>query len=283
MAIQNENLKQSTLDNLLAESEIELKKKEQREENGVSEQVSKESDISTIQTQTALAIERDILASEINTTQKLENGLWIGAHIVCLPFFYDEYTIRAKIDSELQAKYNQAIITTCGRFKAMGKKGTALVSPITSYIRNYKDYSPKERQELDNELIERVFEWLSGEVSLDTQPHEQKSQSLEVIMIDIEHAERIFERSDTQSDYMNGEVRLATIKAIAHTDFLPPLVKYQLLDDLKTLPQEHVYDIGTFLLWEIRKSSAHHNKLLYFMLRIFKKMSEAISSSRGSF
>ncbi len=276
MAIQNETLKQSSLDELLAESEVELKQKENGNEKNRSEQVSKESVISETQTQTALAIERDILQAEMDSTLKLENGLWIGAHIVCLPFFYDEYTIRARLSPDLQKKYNQAIITTCGRFKVMGKQGIALVSPITNYIRNYTDFTKTERQELEDELVERVYQWLNGEVSLGAQPRSQSSHSLQVIMEDIENAERIFENKVNAGNYMEGEVILAVIAAIKHTDFLPAMVKYKLLDDLKTLPPEHVSDIGTFLLWEIRKSSAHHNKLLYYMLRIFKKLSDSM-------
>ncbi|MCX6730592.1 MAG: hypothetical protein NTZ55_01985 [Candidatus Roizmanbacteria bacterium] len=258
----NESPKQSKLDILLAQSEREL----QQQEVGITQNATEYADVDRIvsdtQTQTALAIERDIVAAEMNNTLKLEKGIWIGAHIVCLPFFYDEYTIRARLSPELQQKYNQAIITTCGRFKAMGKKGTALVSPITNYIRNYADFSPKEREELETELIERVYEWLNEEVSLTTQPRSQSSRSLQVIMEDIEHAERIFENVQNTTNYMEGEVRLAVIQALRHTDFLPAAVKYHLLNELQILSKEQLFDIGTFLLWEIRKSSFHHNKLL---------------------
>jgi len=276
MALSSESLKQSTLDDLLVQSEQELQQKKKGEEKKYAEQTNQEILISETQTQAALAIERDILATELNNTQKLESGLWIGAHIVCLPFFYDEYTIRARLTSDVQKKYNQAIIATCGRFKAMGKKGIALVSPITNYIRNYTDFSISERKELEDELIERVFQWLKGDVSFDFQPRMKASHSLEVIMADIENAERIFERANDKNIYMEGEVRLAVIQAIRHTDFLPSIVKYQLLNDLKTLNKEQIFDIGTFLLWEIRKSGAHHNKLLYYMLRIFKRLSDTI-------
>ena len=281
MTSPNESIKQPSLDELLAQSETELQQKAEGVEQNYTEELNEEKIISESHTQTALAIERDILASEINTTEKLEKGLWIGAHIVCLPFFYDEYTIRAKLTSEVQKKYNQAIITTCGRFKVMGKKGIQLVSPITNYIRNYTDFSSTDRKELESELIERVFQWLKGEVSLDSQPRVQASRSLQTIMADIEKAEQVFENARDEKSYMEGEVHLAVIQAIRHTDFLPSMVKYKLLDDLKTLPPEHIFDIGTFLLWEIRKSSAHHNKLLYYMLRIFKKLSDSmIESSR---
>jgi hypothetical protein len=274
MGIQPESSKQPTLEELLLESEKELHQKDQNIQKNNTDTLETEKTISESQTQTALAIERDILAAELDTTQKLEKGLWIGAHIACLPFFYDEYTIGAKLTPDVQKKYNSAIITTCGRFNVMGKKGTALVSPIISYIRNYSDYSLLERQELEDELIERIAQWLKGEVSLDTQPREQSSRSLQVIMEDIEHAERVFENAVNGESYMEGEVRLAVIKAIRHTDFLPALVKYKLLDDLKTLSSEHLFDIGTFLLWEIRKSSVHHHKLLFYMLRIFKRLGE---------
>ncbi len=271
-----EALKQPSLDDLLAQSEQELKQKENGEKELDVEQKRKELIISETQTQTALAIERDILAAELNNTQKMENALWIGAHIVCLPFFYDEYTILARVPSAIQSKYNQAIITTCGRFKAMGKQGIALVSPITNYIRNYTDFSKTERAELEEVLIERVYQWLKGEVSFDEQPRSQSSHSLQVIMEDIEHAERVFENNVDTENYMEGEVYLAVIKAIKHSDFLPAMVKYQLLNDLKKLPSDHLFDIGTFLLWETRKSSTHHNKLIYSMLRIFKRLSDSI-------
>lgn len=271
----NESFKE-TLDDLLAQSEKELQEKKGSFEKKQSEETNTEAAISITQTQTALEIERDILASELNSTQKLEKGLWICSHIVCLPFFYDEYTIRAKLTPDLQKKYNQAIITTCGRFKVMGKKGIALVSPITSYIRNYVDYSIADRKELEDELIERAFEWLYSESSLDSQPQMQTSHSLQSIMEDVERAERIFENISDKTDYMGGEVRLAVFQAIKHSDFLPPLVKYKLLEDLKVLDKEKIFDIGTFLLWEIRKSSVHHNKLLYYMLRIFKRLSDSM-------
>lgn len=276
MGVLKETSKQSSLDELLAQSEEELKSRERIQKTQSQAENDVENTVLNTETQTALVIERDILAAELNTTQKLENGLWTGAHIVCLPFFYDEYTIRANLSLDLQKKYNQAIITTCGRFKIMEKTGIALVSPITNYIRNYSDFSIFERKELEDELIKRVFQWLKRDVSLDSQPHQKASHSLQVIMEDIEHAEKVFEQVDNQEVYMQGEVRLAVIQAIRHTDFLPPLVKYKLLDDLKTLPAEQIYDIGTFLLWEIRKSSAHHNKLLYYMLRIFKRLSETM-------
>ena len=131
MGMQPESPKQSTLEDLLLQSEEELLQKEQGIIKKDSDLMDVEYNITETQTQVALAIERDILAAELNSTQKLEKGLWIGAHIACLPFFYDEYTIRAKISPDLQKKYISAIITTCGRFKVMGKKGTALVSPIT--------------------------------------------------------------------------------------------------------------------------------------------------------
>lgn len=276
MTQQPESLKQPSLDELLVQSEMELEAKKIGTQRALSAEVEKEESLSGIQTQTALEIERSILKAEIDSTQKLENGLWIGAHIVCLPFFYDEYTLRAQLSPEMQKKYNQAIITTCGRFKVMGKKGIALVSPITHYIRNSADFSKTERKELEDELVERVYLWLKDEVSLDQQPHAQSSHSLEKIMIDIEKAEQVFENVKDTKNYMEGEVHLAVIQAIRHTDFLPPMVKYKLLDDLKTLPQDQLSDIGTFLLWEMRKSSSHHNKLLYFMLRIFKRLSDSL-------
>ena len=257
-------------------SEDELKtredvgKKESQAENDV------ENTVLNIETQTALAVERDILASELDSTLKLENGLWIGAHIVCLPFFYDEYTIRARIKPSQQSQYNQAIITTCGRFSAMGKRGITLVSPLTNYIRNYQDFSSSDRAQLETDLIERVFQWLKGETSLESQAPTTTSHSLQVIMADVEHAEYVFEQEETRDRYMLGEVRLATIQAIRHSDFLPPQVKYKLLEDLKTLSRDKIFDIGTFLLWEIRKSSAHHEKLLYYMLRIFKRFSDGV-------
>lgn len=277
MTLPNESFKE-TLDNLLIQSEKELQEKKGTFEKKQSEEMNEEIVISVTQTQTALEIERDILASELNSTQKLEKGLWICAHIVCLPFFYDEYTIRAKLSPDLQKKYNQAIITTCGRFAVMGKKGIALVSPITSYIRNYADYSTNDRKELEDSLIERAFDWLYSESSLDSQPQVKTSRSLQSIMEDVEKAERTFENVSNKTDYMDGEVRLAVFQAIKHSDFLPPFVKYRLLDDLKTLDKEKIYDIGTFLLWEIRKSSFHHNKLLYYMLRIFKRLSDSLMS-----
>ena len=276
MIIQNESLKQPSLDALLAQSEQELSQKAQGQEKIYSTEVSEETQISEAHTQTALAIERDILKAEMDSTLKLEKGLWVGAHIVCLPFFYDEYTVRARLSSELQKKYNQAIITTCGRFTAMGKKGIQLVSPITNYIRNYTDFSKLQRQELEEELVERVFHWLKDEVSLDTQPRAESSHSLQAVMADVEKAEQVFENAVDKSSYMEGEVHRAAIQAIRHTDFLPALVKYKLLEDLKMLPKEQIFDIGTFLLWEIRKSSVHHNKLLFFMLRIFKKLSASM-------
>lgn len=276
MAIPNEVIKQPSLDELLAQSERELRVVDGEDKEKSLEEVKTDSSIQDVQTQTALAIERDILAAEIDGTRKLENGLWIGAHIVCLPFFYDEYTIRARVSPPMQKQYDQAIITTCGRFSAMGKTGVSLVSPIAHYIRNYADFSKQERAELEEELLERVFQWLKGEVSLDSQPQHQTSHSLQVIMDDIENAERIFEQGADTSPYMEGEVHFAAIQAIRHTDFLPPLVKYKLLGDLKSLNREQIFDIGTFLLWEIRKSSAHHNKLLYYMLRIFKRLSDTL-------
>lgn len=277
MAPQNEFFKE-TLDDLLIQSEKELQEKKGAFEKEKSKEINKEAVISVTQTQTALEIERDILASELNSTQKLEKGLWICAHIVCLPFFYDEYTIRAKLSPDLQKKYNQAIVTTCGRFKVMGKKGIALVSPITSYIRNYADFSLDERRELEDVLIERAFQWLYSESSLDSQPQMETSHSLQTIMEDVEKAERVFENISNKTDYMGGEVHLAVFQAIKHSDFLPPLVKYRLLEDLKILNKDTIYDIGTFLLWEIRKSSVHHNKLLYYMLRIFKRLSDFMIS-----
>ncbi|MCX6732633.1 MAG: hypothetical protein NTV98_03780 [Candidatus Roizmanbacteria bacterium] len=152
----------------------------------------------------------------------------------------------------------------------------ALVSPITNYIRNYSDFSPKEREELETELIERVYEWLNEEVSLATQPRAQSSRSLQVIMEDIENAERVFENVQSTNNYMEGEVRLAVIQALRHTDFLPAEVKYHLLNELNELSHDQLFDIGTFLLWEIRKSSFHHNKLLYYMLKIFKRLSDSM-------
>ncbi|MCX6732634.1 MAG: hypothetical protein NTV98_03785 [Candidatus Roizmanbacteria bacterium] len=119
MANSNERLKQPSLDDLLAQSEQELQQQEIGITQNVAEHTNEDKVVSDTQTQTALAIERDIVSAEINSTLKLEKGIWIGAHIVCLPFFYDEYTIRANLSPELQQKYNQAIITTCGRFKAM--------------------------------------------------------------------------------------------------------------------------------------------------------------------
>ena len=272
----NEESKQSLLDELLAQSEERLIKKDALRKEKSAAQMETERAVFETQTQEALQIERSIIAAELDGIKKMENELWIGAHIVCLPFFYDEYTIRAHVDSHLQQKYNQAIITTCGRFKAMGKQGIALVSPITNYIRNYTDYSVSDRKELEDVLVERVFQWLKGDVSLDSQPRQKTSHSLETIMKDIESAEYVIEQTDAQSNYMEGEVRLATMKALRHTDFLPPLVKYKLLGDLKTLGTEQIYDIGTFLLWEIRKSSFHHNKLLFYMLRIFKRLSDSL-------
>lgn len=275
MMPQNESFKE-TLADLLTQSEKELQEKKGTFEKKQTEEINEETAISATQTQTALEIERDILASELNSTQKLEKGLWICAHIVCLPFFYDEYTIRAKLSPDLQKKYNQAIITTCGRFKVMGKKGIALVSPITSYIRNYMDYSANDRKELEGVLIERAFEWLYSESSLDSQPQMKTSHSLQSIMEDVEKAERTFENISNKTDYMDGEVHMAVFHAIKHSDFLPSIVKYKLLEDQKTLDKETIYDIGTFLLWEIRKSSVHHNKLLYYMLRIFKRLSDSM-------
>lgn len=278
MTPQNESLKQSQLDEMLAQSERELHEKNSDREKKAAGEIQEETTISSSQTQTALEIERDILASELDSTQKLEKGLWICAHIVCLPFFYDEYTIRAKLPSDLQKKYNQAIITTCGRFKVMGKKGIALVSPIASYIRNYADFSSNDRKELEDILVERAYEWLASETSLDSQPQMEASHSLQTIMKDVERAEQVFANMSNNKDYMEGEVRLAVFQAIKHSDFLPPLVKYKLLEDLKTLDKGQIYDIGTFLLWEIRKSSSHHNKLLYYMLRIFKRLSDSMIS-----
>lgn len=276
MALPNESLKQSKLDSLLAQSEQELEQQDAGIKQNAANHINEDKVISDTQTQAALAIERDVVSAEINSTLKLEKGIWIGAHIVCLPFFYDEYTIRAHLSPELQQKYNQAIITTCGRFKVMGKKGMALVSPITNYIRNYSHFSAEEREELITQLINRVYEWLNEEVSLTAQPRAQSSRSLQVIMEDIEKAERVFENVQNSNNYMEGEVRLAVIQALRHTDFLPAEVKYHLLNELNSLSQEQLFDIGTFLLWEIRKSSFHHNKLLYYMLKIFKRLSDSM-------
>ena len=258
------------LDGLLDQVKRELHQKE----SGV---VATETHFLTSETETALAIERDILAAEQDNTLKLEKGLWIGAHIVCLPFFYDEYTVRASLRAEMQKKYTQAIITTCGRFKAMGKMGIALVSPITNYIRNHTDYSPTERKELEEDLLKRVSQWLKSEACADTEPRVCEFPSLQKVMLDIEQAEAVFSlkpagTSTSRNAYMAGEVRIAALQAIAHSDFLPPQVKYTLVEDLKLLAPDQVNDIGTFLLWEMRKSSVHHNKLLYYMLLLFKML-----------
>jgi len=257
------------LDSLLGQVRGELGQKEK----GI---VSTETSFLTTETETALAIERDILAAEQDHTLKLEKGLWIGAHIVCLPFFYDEYTVRASLSPEMQKKYTQAIITTCGRFKAMGKTGIALVSPITTYMRSHADYSPQERKELEEELLKRVLQWLKSEACTDTEPRVCEFPSLQKVMLDIEQAEQVFSpvggKPNLHTAYMEGEVRVAALQAIAHSDFLPPQVKYSLVEDLKSLSPDQVNDIGTFLLWEMRKSSLHHNKLLYFMLLLFKML-----------
>ena len=115
--------------------------------------------------------------------------------------------------------------------------------------------------------------WLKLDIMPESRPRPLLTQSLEKVIIDIEEAEAVFARSPSEASYMEGEIHLAAIKAVRNSAFLPSLVKIRLLQSLKQLTREEISDIGTFLLWEIRKSSHHHNMLLYTMLKIFKNLS----------
>lgn len=266
--------KEETLETLLHETE---KTKEIQEKTSLKLDKAIIAEIESIEgkrTKEELELERDILSEEIDLTRKIEAELWNASHIACLPYFYETYTIQARIEPELQARYNKATIATCSRFKVLGKNGLAIVSPLIDFIRNYQSYTPHDRKELDATIFKRIITWLEIDIVPQAHPRPILTKSLEKILADIEEAEKVFMRTTpSSSNYMEGEAVMAAIKAIRNSAFLPSQVKIRLLQSLKNLNKDEVYDIGTFLLWEIRKSSHHQNLLLYTMLKIFQELS----------
>ncbi len=265
-----------SLDSLLSEAEQEVKQVESAS-NQADQAILRE--IETIEgtnTRNQLELQRDVLNEELDLTRKLESELWNGAHIACLPFFYETYTIQAQIETKLQDTYNQATIAACSRFKALGKNGLAMVSPIIDFIRNYASYTKKDRSDLDTEVQKRILTWLREDIMPEARPKPVLTRSLEQIVTDITEAEQVFMRNTPEAVYMEGELQIAAVKAIRTSQFLPSLVKIRLLQALHTLSASEIRDIGNFLLWETRKSSHHQNMLLYTLLQLFKSLNKSL-------
>lgn len=267
---------EETLDSYLKEAESEIEK---RETDDILADKAVLAEIEAIEAGKAmieLDIERDILRNEADITSKIEAELWNGAHIALLPFFYEHYTIQAQIEPELQKKYKNATIATCSRFKAMGPRGLAMVTPIIDYIRNHALYSPADRQDLDRTVLSRILTWLREDIVPEARPRQQLSGSLEAVLHDVEEAEQVFIRSKPEVIYMEGETRMAALKAVRSSLFLPNLAKIRLLESLSAMPTEEILNIGTFLLWETRKSSFHKEELLKTALYILASLTSSL-------
>lgn len=267
---------ENALEMLLAEAEKEVT---------AVETGAKEADLAVIReveaieagkTAIELEIERDILGMESDLARKIETELWNGAHISLLPFFYDTYTVGAQIEPALQAKYNHATLAACSRFKALGERGLAMVAPVIEYIHNSAVYTPTDRLELDRELQARIVAWLKLDIVPEARPRQQLARSLETVVSDIVEAEQVFVRSSPEAVYMEGTVQMAAVKAIRSSMFLPNQVKISLLQALSSLSEGEIFDIGTFLLWEIRKSSHHRELLLAAMLRLLNGLNRSL-------
>lgn len=268
---------EETLDSLLEQAEKEVTKTEVSSSEADRAVIREIEAIEAGTAATELTIERDLLLQETDLARKIEAELWNGAHIACLPYFYERYTVQAQIEPELQAKYNKATIAACSRFKALGERGLAMVSPAIDFIRNYASYTPADKQELQNRMSGRILAWLRLDILPEAKPRPPAlARSLEQVVADIAEAEEVFVRSSPEAVYMEGEGRLAALKAIRSSMFLPGLVKIRLLEGLKTMPEAEIWDIGTFLLWEIRKSSHHRNLLLHTMLRLLHELNSSL-------
>lgn len=267
---------EETLDSLLEEAEKEVIHKEVASGEADRAIVAEIESLEAGKAATELNIERDILFEETDITRKIESELWTGAHIACLPAFYEKYTIQAQIEANLQEKYNRAILATCSRFKALGRNGLAMVSPLIDFIGNHTSYTPAERRELGETVESRIVTWLRLDIMPDSRPRSILARSLNQVVTDIVEAEQVFLRSSPEAVYMEGEAEMAAVKAVRNSLFLPNVVKIRLLQALSAMPKEEIYDIGTFLLWEIRKSSQNSDLLLYTMLKIFKKLNSSL-------
>ncbi|MBI4973299.1 hypothetical protein HZC27_01680 [Candidatus Roizmanbacteria bacterium] len=264
--------KEETLDALLKEAEKDVEHDETASTQADKVILQEIAAIEGSKATTELGIQRDLLLEETDLTRKIEAELWNGAHIACLPYFYETYTIQARVEPETLKKYNKATLTTCSRFNALGANGLAMVSPIVDFIRNYPSYTPADRKKLDDEVVKRVVNWLKVDIMPESRPRPILTQSLEKVMQDIAEAEQVFVRAQPEAVYMEEEAQMAAVKAIRNSMFLPGRVKISLLESLKNMAKDEIFDIGTFLLWEIRKSSHHHNLLLYTMLKIFQEL-----------
>ncbi len=265
------------LDSLLREAETEIAR-EKTASTEADRAILRE--IETLESGKAtveLEIERDILKSEMNLTLKIEAELWNGAHIACLPYFYETYTVQARIEAGLQKKYNQATIAACSRFKALGKNGLAMVTPVIDFIRNYADFTPEDRKNLDKTLMERILTWLREDIVPESKPRTLIVRSLDDILADVVEAEQVFQRSPAEAVYLQGEARMASLKAIRSSGFLPNLVKIRLLEAIPQMKPEEIADIATFLLWEIRKSSQNRHMLLHTMLQILRSLNKSLA------
>lgn len=264
--------KEETLDTLLKETEKDVEQEETASTEADKAILQEIAAIEGNKATTELGIQRDLLLEETDLTRKIEAELWNGAHIACLPYFYETYTIQTRVEPEILKKYNRATLTTCSRFNALGTNGLAMVTPIVDFIRNYPSYTPSDRKKLDEEVVQRIVTWLKVDIMPESRPRPILTQTLEKVMQDIAEAEQVFFRALPEAVYMEDEAQIAAVKAIRNSMFLPGRVKISLLESLKYLPKDDIFDIGTFLLWEIRKSSHHHNLLLYTMLKIFQEL-----------